>query len=163
MALADSTSPVAPPLSLGRVVILVRDYDAALAFYRAAFGARVVFDAPSSTGDRYLHVTLEPEAAVSGTSAATPVPAVGFWLLRAHDADDAHVGRQTAGHPLAVLYTPDVRTSVTRVQAAGGTLVRPVQSADSASFAHVADLYGNEFVLVELPELSNRDDRGSPA
>jgi predicted enzyme related to lactoylglutathione lyase len=150
MTPAVSASPAAAPLTLGRVVVLVRDYDAALAFYQAAFGARVVFDAPSPTGDRYLHVTLEPEAAAPATGAATPVPAVGFWLLRARDAEDGHVGRQTGGQPLAVLYTPDARAAVARVQAAGGTLVRPMQRAEGASFAHVADLYGNEFVLVEL-------------
>lgn len=33
MALAAPPSPHGPPLTLGRVVILVRDYDAALAFY----------------------------------------------------------------------------------------------------------------------------------
>jgi predicted enzyme related to lactoylglutathione lyase len=153
VTLAVSASPAAPPLTLGRVVVLVRDYDAALAFYQAAFGARVLFDAPSPMGDRYLHITLEPEA----TALATSVPdagrtaAVGFWLLRAHDADASHVGRQTGGQPLAVLYTPDVEAAVARVQAAGGVVVRPVQSAEGASFAHVADLYGNEFVLVALP------------
>ncbi|MGZ8457992.1 MAG: VOC family protein [Gemmatirosa sp.] len=143
MPLTVSASPAAPPLTLGRIVVLVRDYDAALAFYQAAFGARVLFDAPSPTGARYLHVTLASEG--------TREPAVGFWLLRAEDADDAHVGRQTGGQPLAVLYTSDVQAAVARVLTAAGTLVRPVQSADGTSFAHVADLYGNEFVLVELP------------
>ena len=135
----------AAPLALGRVVVLVRDYDAALAFYKEAFGARVVFDAPSPTGDRYLHVVLEPEGA-SGTQG----PAVGFWFLRP-TADNDRVGRQTGGEPLAVIYATDVDAAVARVQAAGGALVQPVRSADGASFAHVADLYGNEFVLVEMP------------
>jgi len=132
-------------LAFGRVVVLVRDYDAALAFYKEAFGVRVVFDAPSPTGDRYLHVVLESEDA-SGTHA----PAAGFWFLRP-TADNDRVGRQTGGEPLAVLYATDVHVAVARVQAAGGALVQPVRSADGASFAHVADLYGNEFVLVEMP------------
>jgi hypothetical protein len=29
--------------------------------------------------------------------------------------------------------------------------VRALDSADGASFAHVADLYGNVFVLVQMP------------
>jgi predicted enzyme related to lactoylglutathione lyase len=144
-------SAPAAPLTLGRVVVLVRDYGAALAFYQAAFGARVVFDAPSPTGDRYLHVSLEPPAAAHATDAASPAPAVGFWLLRASGAAAGQIGRQTGGHPLAVLYTADVRAAISRVEAAGGTIARPLESADGASFAHVADLYGNEFVLVELP------------
>jgi predicted enzyme related to lactoylglutathione lyase len=150
MSFSISASPEAPPLSLGRVIVLVRDYDAALAFYQAAFGARVVFDAPSPTGDRYLHVTLEPEALAPAAGAVPSAPVVGFWLLRASDADEGHVGRQTAGHPLAVLYTTDVEAAVARALAAGGALTRPLQTAGGASFAHVADLYGNDFVLVEL-------------
>jgi predicted enzyme related to lactoylglutathione lyase len=144
-----SAPPAAPALAFGRLVVLVRDYDEALAFYRAAFGARVLFDAPSPAGDRYLHLGLgdewpgdeEPEAAS---------PGVGFWLLRATGDDASRVGRQTGGQPLAVLYATDLAAAVARVAAAGGAVVRPVRAADGARFAHVADLYGNEFVLVEL-------------
>ena len=46
----------APPLTLGRLVVLIKDYKEALAFYQAAFDAHVLFDAPSPSGDRYLHV-----------------------------------------------------------------------------------------------------------
>lgn len=77
---ATPVSAARPPLIPGRIVVLVRDYDAALAFYQEAFGARV--------------------------------------------------------------------------EAAGGRVVHPLRSADGARFAHVADLFGSEFVLVEL---------GSPA
>lgn len=139
MTLAIDPPVSAPPLTLGRVVVLVHDYDAALAFYSAAFGARVLFDAPSPTGDRYLHVGFGPDGGA------------GLWLLRASGNAAAHVGRQTAGEPLAVFYTADVRTAVACAVAAGAELVRPVEGADGASFAHLADLYGNVFVLVELP------------
>jgi predicted enzyme related to lactoylglutathione lyase len=125
-------------LTLGRVVVLVRDYDAALDFYCTAFGAHVLFDAPSPLGGRYLHVGF------AGESGA------GIWLLRAGGSEDERVGRQTGGEPVAVFYTPDVATAVARVERAGGTVVRPVETSDGASFAHVADLYGNVFVLVEL-------------
>jgi predicted enzyme related to lactoylglutathione lyase len=150
MALRAPVSPDDPPLTLGRVVILVRDYDAALGFYQAAFGARVLFDAPTPSGDRYLHIGLGPESADSVVHSRR-APEVGFWLLRPAGAEYERVGRQTGGEPLAVLYTPDVRGALTRVTAAGGVVVRPVETADGASFAHVADLYGNEFVLVEVP------------
>jgi predicted enzyme related to lactoylglutathione lyase len=135
-----TASPIvdAPPLTLGRVVVLVRDYEAALAFYRAAFGARVLFDAPSPAGGRYLHLGF------GGESGA------GLWLMRVGEADAGRVGRQTGGEPLAVFYTPDVEAAVARAKAAGATIVRAVDTAGGGSFAHVADLYGNEFVLVEL-------------
>ena len=139
MTLALNPAVSAPPLTLGRLVVLVREYEPALAFYRAAFGARVLFDAPSPAGGRYLHVGFGPE------------DGAGLWLLRAGGEAAARVGRQTAGEPLAVLYTPNVRAAVARAAAAGAEVVRPVDSADGASFAHLADLYGNVFVLVELP------------
>ena len=65
MTLAIDPALSAPPLTLGRLVVLVQDYDAALAFYRAAFGARVLFDAPSPTGDRYLHVGFDSAGGAS--------------------------------------------------------------------------------------------------
>jgi len=132
-------------MTLGRLVVLVRDYDAALAFYRSAFGAQVIFDAPSPSGDRYLHIGF---GATRSGAAGT-----GLWLLRAGEEDDARVGRQTGGQPLAVFYTPDARAATARVAAAGGEVVRPVATANDATFSHVADLYGNEFVLVEIPSV----------
>ncbi len=132
------------PFTFGRTVVLVRDYDEALAFYQAAFGARVLFDAPSPNGDRYLHVALS--AGAESEASATP----GFWLLRASGEDTLRVGDQTGGQPLAVLYTKDAPAAVARVEAAGGPVRRPMASAGGARFAHVADLYGNEFVIVEL-------------
>lgn len=143
MHVPNAIATCAPPLTLGRVVILVRDYDEALAFYQAAFAARVMFDAPSPSGDRYLHLGFgDPEDDTS--------QGAGIWLLAARGEDDARVGRQTGGQPLAVFYTTDVHGAVGRVRQAGGSVARPVASAGGSRFAHVNDLYGNEFVLVEL-------------
>jgi predicted enzyme related to lactoylglutathione lyase len=128
----------APSLTLGRVVVLVGDYDAALDFYHAAFGAHVLFDAPSPLGGRYLHVGFGDERGA------------GIWFMRAGGPDTARVGQQTGGEPVAVFYTSDVAAAAARVERAGGAIVRPVESAGGARFAHVADLYGNVFVIVEL-------------
>jgi predicted enzyme related to lactoylglutathione lyase len=138
MTLAVDPSLSAPPLTLGRVIILVEDYDAALDFYQAAFGARVLFDAPSPTGGRYLHVGFGADGGI------------GVWFLRAGGDAGARVGRQTGGEPLVVFYTPDVRAAVARAEAAGADVVRPIETGGGASFAHVADLYGNVLVLAEL-------------
>ena len=138
MTLAVDPIVDAPPLALGRLVVLVRDYDEALAFYRAAFGATVIFDAPIASGGRYLHLGF------GGT------PGVGVWLMRASDGDAGRVGKQTGGEPMAVFYTTDVRAALGRAEAAGAAVVRPLQAADGAHFTHVADLYGNVFLLVEL-------------
>jgi predicted enzyme related to lactoylglutathione lyase len=139
MTLATSPAIDAAPLTLGRVIVLVHDYDAALDFYCTAFGARVLFDAPSPLGGRYLHVGFGGD------------PGAGIWLLQVGGSDMERVGRQTGGEPVAVFYASDVAAAVARVEAAGGAIIRPVETADGARFAHVADLYGNVFVLVELP------------
>lgn len=137
-AFPDSAS-AAPPLTLGRVVVLVRDCEAALAFYRAAFGARVLYDGPGPSGERYLHVGFGAETGA------------GIWLLRAGGGSSARVGQQTGGEPLIVFYTPDLAVAVARAVAAGAEIVRAVEHADGAGFAHLADLYGNVILLVELP------------
>ena len=138
MTVAIDSAVSAPPLTLGRLVVLIRDYDEALAFYRAAFGAHVLFDAPSPTGDRYLHVGFGTEGSA------------GVWFLRGAGETASRIGRQTGGEPLAVFYTADVHATVARAVAAGAEVVRPIDSAAGASFAHVADLYGNVFVFAEL-------------
>ena len=137
MTLVIDPTLSAPPLTLGRVVILVEDYDAALGFYQAAFGAQVLFDAPSPTGGRYLHVGFGGDG-------------IGVWFLRASGEGRARVGRQTGGEPLAVFYTPDVGAAVARAVRAGADVLRPIETAGGASFAHVSDLYGNVLVLAEL-------------
>ena len=138
-----ATAPT-PSISFGRLVLLVKDYDVAMRFYREAFGAVVLFDATSPDGQRYVHVGFEADRQ------RQDLPAAGFWFLRATGADASRVGNQSGGHPLAVLYTPDCAGAVRRFVSAGGALRRPTHEADGAAFAHVADLYGNEFVLVQM-------------
>lgn len=147
MTHASRTPDSSANLSFGRLVVLVRDYGEALAFYGAAFGAQVLFDAASPDGGRYLHLTLGGDMMDRGDRGR---PSAGIWLLQASDADSSLVGRQAGRQPLAVLYASDVRAALRRAEAAGASVVRPLVEADGASFAHVADLYGNEYVLVEL-------------
>ena len=133
---------------LGRIVLLVRDYDEALEFYRAALGAEVLYDETTEGGQRFLHVGLPGQQDVH---AELSPPTVGLWFLLADGSNDAVVGRQAGGHPFMVIYTPHCGTSVERFLAAGGEVRRAEREDGAARFAHVADLYGNELVLVQLP------------
>lgn len=126
---------------LGRVVLLVRDHDEALRFYTDALGATPIHDSTAG-GQRYLHVALPAQAA----EGAAPV---GIWFMRA-EANDPALGRQAGGHPFLVLYTDDCRAAVARFAAAGGAVRQPPRAGGGATFAHVADLYGNELVMVQL-------------
>lgn len=126
---------------LGRVVVLVRDYDEAAAFYRDAFGFETLVDQRVDADRRYLHLGLPGQ------------PGVGVWLLRAEaGAGPERVGRQTGGEPLLVLYTPDCDAFVARFRARGGRVVRAPVDGGGARYAHLLDLYGNEVVVVEVRE-----------
>jgi catechol 2,3-dioxygenase-like lactoylglutathione lyase family enzyme len=137
--------------SLGRTVLLVRNYDEALAFYRDALGFTVLYDQTASNGQRFLHIGVPGQAGS---------PPVGLWMLEADGTDAALVGRQAGSHPLFVLYTADCRSTADEL-ARRGVPIRKAPVEDSgAVFAHVADLYGNELVLVQLTE--GRGPTGRP-
>ena len=127
--------------SLGRMTILVRDQDEALKFYTDVLGCTVIADIWLDNGFRALHVG--PQG----------IDGAGFWLMPANGEEQlARVGRQTAGEPIGVFYTSDCRGTVDALKAKGVIFrVDPV-AADGAVFAHMLDLYGNEFVIVELAE-----------
>lgn len=74
--------------SLGRLVLLVNDYDTAIAFYQDKLGMEVFVDMAVGP-QRYVHLRL-PEQ-----------PAVGVWLLQAQtQAQRDRVGDQTGGQPV---------------------------------------------------------------
>lgn len=127
-----------PALAMGRLVLLVRDFEEAIAFYRDRLGFEVFVDT-GTPPDRFVHIRLASQ------------PEFGLWLIEAQSPEQqARVGNQTGGQPLAVLYTPHLAAEQARLQGRGVRFVRAPASDGTARFAHFADLYGNEFVLVEL-------------
>lgn len=130
-------------LALGRTVLLVHDYDEAIAFYRDRLGFGVLHDSTAPGGQRFVHLGL-PAQATAGPAG------VGLWLLApAGPVESALVGRQSGGQPLLVLYTADCRAAAARLSAGGVRFRRPVREEGGAVYAHIEDLYGNELVLVE--------------
>jgi catechol 2,3-dioxygenase-like lactoylglutathione lyase family enzyme len=126
--------------SVGRAVILVKDYDEAIEFYKGRLGFETIVDQPA--GDRrYVHLRLPGE------------PGIGIWLLTAETEEQLrHVGRQTAGQPCLVIYTDDLYGSYAELSARNVRFVREPKEEGGAIFAHFEDLYGNEIVLVQLPK-----------
>jgi predicted enzyme related to lactoylglutathione lyase len=125
--------------TLGRVVILVRDYDEAGAFYEKALGFHKHYDA-TLNGQRYLH--LVPS---SGELS-------GVWLLQAMGAEqETLVGRQAGEQPLLVLYTDSFDTYHRQLLDHGVTISQEPVITPEATFLHFRDLYGNDIVLVQLP------------
>jgi len=123
---------------VGRLVILVRDYAEAIAFYRDRLGFEVFVDIDAGER-RFVHVRLPSQTDF------------GIWLLKAESsADLERAGGQTGGQPVAVIYTDRLARDVEELSGRGVTFTVPIKKEPGAMFAHFVDLYGNEFVLVEL-------------
>ncbi|MNK46404.1 Glyoxalase-like domain protein [compost metagenome] len=124
--------------SLGRLVLLVNDYDTAISFYQDKLGMEVSVDMPVGQ-QRYVHLRL-PEQ-----------PSVGVWLLQAlTQAQRDRVGDQTGGQPVGVFYTDDVLRDHGHFVAKGVRFTKEPVQDDTTVYAHFIDLYGNEFVLVQV-------------
>ncbi|MEV0928853.1 VOC family protein [Streptomyces spongiicola] len=122
---------------LGRLVVLVEDPDAALAFYRDVLGFRVLHDR-TADGFRYVHVGVPGQ------------DAVGLWLMTAGSGRERElIGRQCGGQPLLVLYTTDLDAVRAHLHGHGVRVWNEREDTDSRSL-HLADLYGNVIVVAQL-------------
>lgn len=123
---------------LGRMVVLVHDYDIASRYYQDVFGLNVIVDMQADHL-RFVHLGF-PDA-----------PSVGLWLMLAvTDEQKARVGNQTGGEPIGVIYTDRLTENVARLKQKGVRFVQEPVKDDSSLYAQFADIYGNIFVLVEL-------------
>lgn len=125
---------------IGRIVLLVKNYDEAADFYQRNFGFTKLFDMTTPEGQRFLHV---------GTEAKN---AMGIWFLLATESEHEHesgVGKQTQGEPLMVIYTSAIMELYKRLKANGVKIKVELVHSLSYSYFHCFDLYGNEIVVVE--------------
>lgn len=124
--------------TLGRAVIVVKDYQEAIDFYTNKLGFEVFVDIDDDPL-RYVHIRLPDQ------------PDVGLWLLKAMTEQQlTRVGTQTAGLPCAVLYTDDLQKDYRLFVSRGVNFTVPPTQEPGSTCAHFEDLYGNEFVLVQL-------------
>ncbi len=124
---------------LGRIIILVDDYDHAFDFYRKNFFCEKLFDATLPDGQRYLHIRFSAD------------DHTGIWFLKAESTGQKErIGKQTGGQPTLVIYTDDCRKLCAHVQTNGVTIAEPVTETPESIFFHCYDLYGNRLTVVEL-------------
>ena len=124
-------------ISLGRVVILVEDYDAELLFYEKNLGARKIVDYTAGN-QRFLHIGF------SGGGA-------GIWFLAADGPEqESLIGNQTHQQPTLVMYTDEFENLYERLRKNGVTINRPPVYGPDSWYLHFLDLYGNEIVLVQI-------------
>jgi len=125
---------------LGRMILLVKDYDEALAFYVEKLGFEKLYDQTISEEQRYVHVGVPAQADV------------GLWMLKAGAGEKSLVGRQAGSQPLFVLYTDDCMKTYKTLKPRGVEFLYEPEDTEGDVHVHFKDLYGNQIVLVELKD-----------
>lgn len=125
-------------IEIGRVVILVEDYDTAYKFYAENFFCKKIVDFTTPDGQRFLHVSFSENG-------------IGIWFLKSDSADQKNkVGKQTAGQPTIVIYTDDIEQLYNHLQNNKVNIIKKMASAPDSKYFHCLDLYGNRITVVQL-------------
>ena len=124
---------------IAHVMLVVRDYDEAIAFYRDTLGFDLVEDSYQLEQDKRW-VVVSPKG--GGTS---------LVLGRASDEDQrAAIGNQTGGRVFLFLATDDFERDHALYRERGVTFVREPKTMEYGTVAVFADLYGNLWDLVQF-------------
>ena len=125
--------------SLGRVIILVEDYDQAFDFYAKNFFCKKLYDGIAPGGGRYLHIGFSEDEKQ------------GIWFLQAGETQQNLIGHQTGGQPTLVIYTDEVEQLYNHLLSNDVTIINELVNTNNSKFFHCLDLYGNRITVVELP------------
>jgi len=126
---------------LGRIVLLVEDYEKSAHFYETNFGFKRIFDVTTDVGQRFLHIGTDP------------LDALGIWFLKADTkAQKERIGNQTAEQPAIVIYSTDIKQLFEKLKANSVKLKTEIIKTPEYSFFHCYDHDGNEIVVAELME-----------
>jgi catechol 2,3-dioxygenase-like lactoylglutathione lyase family enzyme len=123
---------------LGLAVLVVRDYDEAIAFYVGILGFELVEDSFVPEQNKRW-VVVRPRG---GETALLLARGVG-------DLQMARVGDQTGGRVFLFLYTDDFWRDYRDYQAKGVAFVREPREEPYGKVAVFRDLYGNLWDLLE--------------
>lgn len=124
---------------LGRIVLLVEDYEKSANFYEKNFGFTRFFDVTTDVGQRFLHIGSKPS------------DSLGIWFLKADTKKQKErVGNQTAEQPTMVIYTQELETLYERLKNNNVRFKTDVIKTPEYSFFHCFDLDGNEIIVTEL-------------
>lgn len=126
---------------IAHLMLVVRDYDEAIAWYGRMLGFEVRQDmAQPDEGKRWV---LVGPAGGAGPS---------LVLGRAKGPlQQAAVGDQTGGRVFLFLDTDDLAADLAHLRANGVRVVREPVEADYGTVAVIADLYGNLWDLIQRP------------
>ena len=126
---------------IGRVALVVSDYDEAIAFYSGALGFDLIEDTDLGSGKRWVLVRPPGEG--------------GTCLLLARAANPeqaARVGDQTGGRVFLFLHTDDFWRDYKLMQAGGVRFLEEPRQEPYGTVVVFEDLYGNKWDLLELAQ-----------
>jgi catechol 2,3-dioxygenase-like lactoylglutathione lyase family enzyme len=124
---------------LGYVALVVRDYDAAIAFYTQSLGFLLIEDTDLGNGKRWVRVK--------------PLGSDGTDLLLAKAVNPeqaSRIGNQTGGRVFLFLQTDDFWRDYRAMTGRGVKFVRPPSEESYGTVAVFEDLYGNLWDLLQL-------------
>ena len=125
--------------SLGRMILLVDDYEKALSFYETNFFCKKLYDSVTPDGQRYLHIGFSENESI------------GIWFLQAGSPEQKErIGKQTGGQPTFVIYTDDIEKLYAHLILNEVKIIEKLVTAPGSKFFHCLDLYGNRITVVEL-------------
>ena len=122
---------------IANVMLVVDDYDRAIAFFTEALGFRVLEDVPMGSGKRWVRVG---PAGASGT---------GLVLGKAATAEQqAAIGSQAGGRVFLFLETEDFWRDYRRLAAHGARFTEEPRHEPYGTVVVFEDLYGNTWDLI---------------
>jgi len=124
--------------TLGHVVLVIRDYDEALAFFTGTLNFKVIEDTGLSADKRWVLVA--------------PPGSEGTSLLLARAAtpeQTSRIGNQTGGRVFLFLHTDDFWRDYREMTARRVKFIGPPREEDYGTIAVFEDLYGNKWDLLE--------------
>jgi catechol 2,3-dioxygenase-like lactoylglutathione lyase family enzyme len=125
--------------TIGRVAVVVRDYDEAIAYYTTRLGFDLIEDTDLGGGKRWVLVS---PAGRGGTA---------LLLARAATPEQAaRVGDQTGGRVFLFLHTDDFWRDYRDMQSRGVKFTLEPREEAYGTVAVFADLYGNRWDLLQL-------------
>jgi catechol 2,3-dioxygenase-like lactoylglutathione lyase family enzyme len=125
--------------SIGQIVLVVRDYDEAIAFYVSTLGFTLVEDTYVPAQDKRWVVVAPPRATASR-----------IRMGRARgDEQSSRIGNQTGGRVFLFLFTDDFWRDYASYQAQGVVFVREPKEEPYGTVGVFRDLYGNLWDLLQ--------------
>lgn len=126
---------------IAHLVLVVRDYDEAIAWFTTKLGFTLIEDTYQPEQDKRWVLIAPPGAAAN---AAT------ILLARASTPEQAaFIGNQAGGRVFLFLYTDDFWRDYRAMEEKGVVFVRPPAEQPYGAVAVFADLYGNLWDLVQ--------------